>query len=186
MKSTAILSIALAIPFLFASCSKDDVKPVNEEEVITTVIMTLTSSTGNITLTSRDLDGDGPNAPVITASGNLKANTTYIGTMSFLNELESPSIDITDEIVEEGVDHQIFYQALPAALGQFTYTDADANAKPIGVTFILQTGEASQGTFTVTLRHVPNKNAPGVANGQIANAGGETDALISYPIVIEN
>jgi len=182
---TKALFLATASLFL-ASCSDDDNGPVNEEEVITTVITTLTNGSTTITLTSRDLDGDGPNAPVITPSpGNLMSNTTYTGTISFLNELETPAEDITTEVEEEGDEHQVFYQ-IPSALGTIGYTDFDVNAKPVGLTFTYTTGNAGTGNLTVTLRHLPNKSATGVAAGDITNAGGATDAQVTYPIVIAN
>jgi hypothetical protein len=113
------------------SCSDDDTSaPINEEEVITTVRTTLVGGGQTITLLSRDLDGDGPNPPVVTVSGNLTAGTTYTGSVAFLNETVNPADDITIEVEEEGVDHQIFYQA-PVSIGTFTYTDTDANGKPI-------------------------------------------------------
>lgn len=181
--NTAKTLLLSATALLAFSCSNDDNGPVNEEEVITTVTTTLTGGGQVITLTSRDLDGDGPNAPVITVSGNLIANTTYTGTVSFLNETVSPADNITVEVEEEGVDHQIFYQ-LPAALGTVTYTDLDLNGKPIGLTFTLTTGNAGTGNLTVTLRHLPNKSATGVATGDITNAGGATDASVTYPVTV--
>jgi hypothetical protein len=172
-----------ATAMFLVSCSNDDNGPVNEEEVITTVTTTLTGGGQVITLTSRDLDGDGPNAPVFTASGNLAANTTYSGAVAFLNETLSPAEDITVEVEEEGVEHQVFYQ-LPSALGTITYTDLDMNGKPIGLTFSLITGNAGTGNLTVTLRHLPNKTASGVAAGDITNAGGSTDAQVTYPVTV--
>jgi hypothetical protein len=181
--NTAKTLFLSAITLLAVSCSNDDNGPVNEEEVITTVTTTLTGGGQVITLTSRDLDGDGPNAPTITVSGNLTANTTYAGEVLFLNETVSPADNITLEVEEEGVDHQVFYQ-LPAALGTVTYTDVDLNGKPIGLAFTLTTGNAGTGNLTVTLRHLPNKSATGVAAGNIANAGGSTDALVTYPVTV--
>ncbi len=166
-----------------ASCSNDD-SPVNEEEVITTVTTTLTGGGQVITLRSRDLDGDGPNAPVVTVSGNLTANTTYIGETVFTNETVSPAEDITVEVEEEGNEHQMFYQ-FPVALGSFVYTDVDANGDPIGLSFTLTTGtSATTGNIVVTLRHLPNKSAAGVASGDITSAGGATDAQVTFPVVV--
>lgn len=109
MKKFTTLAIVIGIASSLSSCSVDD-KPVNEDEVITTVITTLTGGGQVVTLTSRDLDGDGPNAPVITVSGNLSANTSYMGSVTFLNETETPAENITTEIVDEGVDHQLFFR----------------------------------------------------------------------------
>lgn len=183
MKNLKLIAL-LVIPVLFStSCSNDDA-PVNEEEVITTVRTTLTGGGQVITLTSRDLDGDGPNVPVVTVSGNLVAGTTYTGSTEFLNELESPAEDITVEVEEEGADHQVFYQ-LPSSIGTVTYTDTDANGRPIGLNFTLVAGTSgSTGTLTVTLRHLPNKTETGVATGDITNAGGNTDAAVTFSVAV--
>jgi hypothetical protein len=60
MKNLKIIAIALISVFSFSSCSNDDPIAVNEGEVITTVTTTLTAGSQTVTLTSRDLDGDGP------------------------------------------------------------------------------------------------------------------------------
>ena len=186
MKNSKIVALALLTVFTFSSCNNDDPEVVNEEEVITTVTTTLTAGSSVITLTSRDLDGDGPNAPVVTASGDLKINTTYNGATTFLNEAVKPADDITAEVKEEGEDHQLFYQA-PTAVGTFTYLDADKNGKPIGLTFTLKTGAtATTGNITVVLRHLPAKSASGVATGDITNAGGATDASVTFPVKVVN
>jgi hypothetical protein len=180
------LALFLSSTLALTSCSNDD-SAVNEEEVITTVRVTLEDASGNtIVLQSQDLDGDGPNAPILTPIGGgiLSANTTYTGNIEFLNELESPAEDITIEVEEEGDEHQVFYQ-LTSTLGTVTYTDTDVNGRPIGITFTLTTGSASgTGNLTVTLRHEPNKTASGVASGDITNAGGSTDAEVSFPIQV--
>ena len=184
LKITKILFLAL-VAISISSCNKDDnpAPPVNEEEVITTVTTKLMAGNQTILLTSRDLDGDGPNAPVVTSSGNLSANTTYTGTVTFLNETVTPASNITVEVLEEGVDHQLFFQA-PTSLGTFTYSDLDANGKPIGLQFTLATSAATTGSLLVTLRHLPNKSAAGVSAGNIANAAGATDAAVTYSVVV--
>ena len=176
----------LVVPVLFlTSCSNDDT-PVNEEEVITTVRVTLVGGGQTIVLESRDLDGDGPNAPVLTPieGGILVAGTTYEGSTEFLNELEDPAEDITVEVEEEGADHQVFYQ-VPSSVGTVTYTDTDADGRPIGLNFTLVAGTSgSSGNLTVTLRHLPNKTATGVVAGDITNAGGNTDAVVSFSVAV--
>ena len=184
MKKLNFLAVTFVSILGLTSCSNDDNGPVNEEEVITTVVTKLTGGGQVINLISRDLDGDGPNAPVVTVSGNLIANTTYLGETSFLNELVNPADDITIEVEEEGTDHQLFYQ-IPTSLGVINYTDSDTNGNPIGLTFSYTTANASTGNLTVTLKHLPNKSAVGVTDGDITNAGGATDALVVYPIIIQ-
>ena len=186
MKKLQFIALALFTATLFSSCSDDGHDHgTNEEELITTVITTLTSGNQTITLTSKDLDGNGPNAPVVTTSGDLTVNTNYTGSIQFLNESVSPSIDITKEIKEEGLEHQIFYQSA-ASIGAFTYTDADTKGKPIGLAFTLRTAASpTTGTITVVLKHEPNKSASGVAGGSMTNAGGSTDASVTYNVVLK-
>ena len=185
MKNLKLIAL-LVIPVLFStSCSNDDA-PVNEEEVITTVRVTLVGGGQTIVLESRDLDGDGPNAPVLTPVGGgiLVAGTTYTGSTEFLNELEDPAEDITVEVEEEGAEHQVFYQ-LASSLGTITYADEDINGNPIGLNFTLVAGTSgTTGTLTVTLKHLPNKTATGVAAGDITNAGGNTDAAVTFSVAV--
>jgi hypothetical protein len=65
------------------------------------------------------------------------------------------------------------------------YDDMDGSGNPIGVANTYLTGDAGSGTFTVTLRHEPNKTAAGVADGDITNAGGETDIEVEFPVTIQ-
>jgi hypothetical protein len=185
MKKLQVLSFAFLSILMASSCSNDDNPPVNEEELITTVAVRFTGGGQIITLTSRDLDGDGPNAPVITQTGgNFQNSTTYSGSVLFLNELENPVEDITEEVAEEAEDHQVFYQ-ITNNLGTFVYSDLDADGKPIGLIFNFTTSNSGTGQIQVTLRHLPNKSANGVANGEITNAGGETDVQVTFPVVIQ-
>lgn len=182
-KFALLLSISLLI---FASaCEPDDPMIENEEEVITAVTLTLTP-TGmqeTVVLGFSDPDGDGGNAPVFSTTGTLQANASYQGQVSFANA--SGSID--GEIVNEGTDHQVFYQPGAAANLAFSYTSIgnDINGLPVGLNTTLQTGAAGVGTLTVTLRHEPNKAAAGIAIDNPAVAGGTTDVEVVFPITIE-
>ncbi|AWH84195.1 type 1 periplasmic binding fold superfamily protein [Flavobacterium album] len=187
MKNFRILALALITITTFSSCSSDnDSGPVNEEEVITTVAATFTPVGGGtpVVLMSRDLDGDGPDAPVVSVSGNFTAGRAYEGAVNFLNELANPVEEITGEIQEEGTQHQIFFQH--SGIGTFTYTDEDANGHPIGLSFLYTaTTTPGAGSLTITLRHQPNKSGENVPEGNIANAGGSTDAQVNFSVVVE-
>jgi hypothetical protein len=169
---------------LLTSCNDDDVKPepVNEEELITTVVVEFENQANPsnlVTLTFKDLDGDGPNAPQVTQTGTFQPNQAYDVLTEFLNESVNPAEDITEEIIDEASDHQVFYQG---SLGSLTnYSDEDPQGKPIGLLAVYTTGAVGTNkNFTVTLRHLPNKNAQGVATGSITNAGGETDIEATF------
>jgi hypothetical protein len=190
-KHLKISAIALIAALTFSSCNNDDDDsiPVNEEELITTVTAIYTPVDGGtvVTLQYKDLDGEGANAPLITVSSAFAKNKTYNGTVTFKNESVNPAEDITLEIVEEGVDHQLFYQTT-GTLNAFTYGTAssnfDKNGKPVGLQSIFTTTEAASGNITITLRHEPNKSAANVSAGDITNAGGSTDAEVSFPISV--
>ncbi len=184
MKNLKIMALALTAIFTFNSCSNDD-SPVIEEELITTLTATFAGGGQTITLTSRDADGDGPNAPVITVNGNFAPSTTYTGSVQFLNELENPAEDKTAEIEEKDLEHQVFYQ-ISNSLGIFSYNDFDSNGKPLGLLFTFTTGaNTGTGNITITLRHLLNKNAAGVSEGNITNAGGSTDIEVTFPVIVQ-
>lgn len=190
MKSIHFLVSILITTIAFTSCSSDDDNPdpIHEEEVITTLIATLSPEGSGevITMTYTDLDGDGPEEPSISVSGALEGNTTYTGSLSLLNETEEPAEDINEEILEEAEEHQFFYN-WPAALDvtEVTYLDQDSDGNPVGLEFLLETGSASEGAFSIILRHEPDKFAEGVSSGTIDNAGGETDISVSFPVEID-
>ena len=184
-------ALALITALTFSSCTKDDVtpEPVNEEELITTVTAIYTPEGGGtaITLQYKDLDGEGANAPVIDVSGNFERNKTYNGVVTFKNELANPAEDITAEVIEEGDEHQVFYQKT-GTLNAFTYGTAssnfDKNGKPLGLQSVFTTTGAANGTLKITLRHEPNKSAANVASGDITNAGGSTDPEVTFTISV--
>lgn len=179
------LLLLLAFNFVVACSNSDDPEPVNEEEVITTLQATLVPDAGEtVTLTSQDLDGDGPNEPVITINGTLQANTSYDGTFLLLNETESPAENVTEEILEEDDEHQFFF-SFTNNIASVAYADQDGEGNPIGVQFTLTTGDAGTGNATFVLKHQPNKNAEGVSEGNMANAGGSTDIEVEFTLVVE-
>lgn len=171
----------------FSGCDDDDQPmPPNEEELITTLTYTLTPSTGGapVVFTFQDLDGDGGNAPVIT-NGTLQAGVTYTGALSVLNESETPTEDITEEIEEEDAEHQFFFAVGSGLNLAISYTDADADGNPVGLATTAVAGAASSGNLTITLRHEPNKTAAGVRDGDMTNAGGETDIEVTFAVTIQ-
>jgi hypothetical protein len=179
----------LAIPFLYFSCSDDDdnsiPEPVNEEEVITTMTITLVASdqSGVVVLQTQDLDGDGGEEPVVTVSGSISNMTSYIGSIQWLNEMEDEPEDITEEVLEEADEHQVFFgigEGLPI---QVVYADEDSNGYPVGVNFILaptEAGVTGSGPLTVTLIHEPTK-----PNDGLDSAGGSIDIQTTFDLVVE-
>lgn len=170
-----------------SSCKKDDPDIPNEEELITTVELTLTptGSGPDVVFNFQDLDGDGGDAPLITEPSSVMANHDYSASIRFLNENENPAENITEEVDEEGAEHQIFFQFSTGLNASYAYTDSDANGNPIGLSTEIVTGGASTGQMTITLRHEPDKAAAGVSAGDITNAGGETDIEVTFDVTIQ-
>ncbi|WP_026839382.1 hypothetical protein [Gillisia sp. JM1] len=183
MKKVKFLATAIFATVLFISCSSDDdtPEPVNEEEVITTLTVTLIPNGGGtpITLQTRDLDGDGPNAPIVT-SGNLATGVTYNGSIVLLNETVNPPENITEEVEEESEEHQFFY-TIGSGLDVTTmYTNLDGDGNNLGTQFTLTAGAASSGKLTFTLRHEPTK-----PNTGLDDAGGETDIAATFNVTVQ-
>ena len=174
----------LAIPFLYFSCSDDDdntPEPINEEEVITTMTVTLVAHDGSgvVTMQTQDLDGEGPALPEVTVSGPISAASSYSGSVQFLNEMEDPAEDITEEVLEEADEHQVFFSASGLDL-DFVYGDFDSNGNPLGTQFILAPNSSGSGTITITLVHEPTK-----PNDGLDSAGGEIDIQTTFSVTVE-
>ncbi len=181
----------LAGTIALAGCKKDKEEdpitppPVNEEEVINQITLHFHSlhDVEHKHFEFYDADGDGGIAPVITTD-TLSADSVYNVEIELNNTITDPDENITTEVQDESDVHQFFFQPNGANV-TVAYADTDANGLPIGLECVWTVGAASNGTITVTLRHEPDKTAAGVSAGDITNAGGETDAEVTFPVVIE-
>jgi len=162
------------------SCKPDDPKPVNEEEVITTIRVTLMPEGGTrpVNLVFFDADGEQGNIPPeITVSGALQASTIYTAVITLMNETTSPPVDVSAEILEEAEDH-LFCFATGSNIA-ISYSDEDDNGMPIGLESVWQTGAAEAAQVTVSLRH-----QPGTKTGDCPGPG-ETDAEVTFNVLVE-
>lgn len=178
-----IFAIAIAVFTLtLNACKKDDLPEVEEEELITTISLTFTNTTNASdvkTITWKDLDGAGGNAPVISPL-SLKTNTVYnVAVASLLNETESPAGDIRAEVVSEKDEHLFVYKVAGANIA-FSNYDVDSKNLAVGLTARATTAAASAGTFTIILRHQPG----GIKNG--TEAPGSTDLEAVFPANVVN
>ncbi|RNI23694.1 hypothetical protein [Rufibacter latericius] len=184
MKSFLKPSLALLFTasVFMTSCSNDeDPVPTNEEELITTLQLDFMPTAGGTTVTAtyRDLDGPGGQAPTITPV-QLAANKSYALAVTVLDESKTPAEDITEEVQEEGHEHQFFYVPSTGLNLTMTYNDADKNNLPMGINNRAATGAASTGTLQVVLKHQPgSKSATSTINT------GETDVEVSFPVTIQ-
>jgi hypothetical protein len=184
------MAIAVVAALAITGCKKDEdvtLAPpiVNQEELITTMVLSFDGQAGatDKELRFTDADGDGGGAPVFDLD-TLQAASNYNVSILLLNATANPVDTISNEVLAEGVDHQFFFQPTGANI-TFAYADTDANGAPIGLQTTMATGAASVGTLKVILRHEPNKSGAGVSAGDITNAGGETDIEVEFPLVIQ-
>lgn len=191
-RTLSFLSLACIVVTLFLSgCDKSDPEPVNENELITTLTLRFEKvgqdgqSLGEepVEFSWRDSDGPGPGAPVVDEV-ILDAGASYEMTLTLLDESKSPAVNITDEIREEDEEHQFFF-SVTGIVAAVTYDDTDGNGKPIGLENLFASGAVGQGILAIILRHEPAKNAAGVEQGNPANAGGETDLDVAFPLTFQ-
>lgn len=167
---------------LLSGCNNEDEDPIieNEEELITTVVLTFSNDDGVFTAEWKDEDGDGAMGPVVDDI-TLEAGKSYNVAVELLNESIAPAESITEEVEEEADEHQFFFVVSNGLDLAVAYDDEDADGNPVGLTNTFTAGETGVGTLTVILRHEADKTASGVSDGDPANAGGETDIETTPP-----
>ncbi len=202
--SVRALALSLAVAALGVTGCDDDGGNQNENEVITTVVLTFTPAAGGapIVATFNDADGDGGNPPTVDPI-NLTRGTAYNASVRFENRLETPAEDITTEVADESDEHQVFFTGTavngpasnqPAAALTHAYADTDAKGLPIGLANTFTAAAAGTGTLVVTLRHLPPVNDVAVKTadaattvksaGGFSTLGGTSDASVTFQVSV--
>lgn len=181
--SLSVAFVAMLGAATFSSCKKDKVKPKdNEGELITTVELKFTEQ-GTSTVKSfffRDSDGEGGNAPTVHDEIILDGGKTYTCEVFFRNEAVNPSEDITEEIEDEGTDHQIYYEIDPSTLANIEVLDRDSNDLPLGLQSRWTTSGTGSGTLVLSLKHKPEQKQ---ANDPVSK--GETDVELIFTVKVQ-
>ena len=185
MKTVQFLSTAIFAYALIFSCSSDDPLPVEEEEVITTMNVTLIPQEGGSTVELRyfDLDGEGGDPPLID-NGVLVTGVTYNGSIVLLNETGEESEDVTEEVEMDSNNHQFFYTPSESLDVTTFYENFDDNDHNLGTEFTLVAGAMGSGELTFTLIHEPNKPNTGLGDAE-GEAGGTTDIEATFELSIQ-
>lgn len=191
MKKTIFKSIA-AITILtlsFAACKKDDktIAPPVEQEIITTVKLSVTDSAGVEKVFVYKIEngfGNTTQGTIQIDTIKLAANTTYQAAVTLYNEKADPEEDITEEVNEENTEHLFLYASNPAT-GAGSITTGNGNTDNDGMPFnriiTLTTGATGTGALTINLMHEPtNKNG-----ATPETSGGETDVEATYPVILQ-
>jgi hypothetical protein len=194
LKKVSLYLLAV-LAFGFASCESEDPEKENDGEVITDVTLKfqeLNASNAPVgaVLSFKASDPQGievGKTPTIQPV-SLTKGKKYLMTIEVTNEIEKE--DITKEILEEAAEHQFFFLGPVFDSNIFTIQYADAGGIALGlrnnVTVSSSTG-TNNSTMRVVLRHDLNKSFAGASNPNFANfaqAGGETDLDITFPVIL--
>ena len=175
-----IFLVGAALTLSNCKDSGKELKPDDENELITSVTLKFTEKGTNIvsTFSYQDADGDGGIAPTKFDTVSLKANTGYTLAIVLLDESKSPVDDITQEVAEKSDEHLFIYTPTPASLLTYSYDDKDKNGIKIGLTGTVQTGTSGIGKLKVQLRH-----QPGVKDG--STTPGSDDVGLEFNLKIK-
>lgn len=189
MKIKAAHFIAVSIVFILLataviSCSSDSITNPpnpNEAELITTLIVNLTDSVTGASSSFEfdDPDGEGGNAPITIDTIRMDNGRVYFCDIVLLNKSVTPADTISNEVEEEGDEHQFFF----TVLGLNTiieYDDADVNGNPIGLKTIWRSGTTAAGAINIVLKHQPGTKAPAPGDPNV----GETDVAVDFITIV--
>lgn len=155
VRAAVTLPVFLSLTAL-TGCDDDTPQVINEEELITTVIITFTdeATTQQYVFRAQDTNGDGSVDEVVTDT--LPAASVFAVSARFRNDING--IEITDEVAEEAGEHLVCLEAtgLELDIGQ---PDVDGNGDPLGLEMTAISGVAGTGSLRVQLRHEPDKSA---------------------------
>jgi hypothetical protein len=191
IKNTSMIGLALAMGMTSCKKDKDEVpapaKP-NENELITTVkLLSVDEYSEEAEIlqefTWRDLDGDGPKAPTQIDTVKLVSNSNYKFVLLLLDETKTPADTISEEVLEEGDEHQFFFKNTGGLDLEYSYEDADENGVPIGIAFSAQTKLAASGGLNIVLKHQPGVKPK---EGKGDESKGSTDINITMPVKVSN
>ncbi len=211
MKKTIKTIACVAILALSVSACKKEKKteptpdaptpPANENEVITTMKLSVNNGTTTTYYMFKDPDGDGG---IVGAYGNLSntltaqsdsvitllTNKTYTVGILLLDETKAVTDTVSNSVLSEGVDHMFFFNAinpsgnpyslyLTGSMVTIKYLDLDANLRGIGLLTECQTPSMvmPKSPLTITLRH-----QPGIKDGTYAP--GDSDIEIPFKIKV--
>lgn len=178
---------------MFMGCDDDAPEAEDSTEVITKVELLFNPESGGapIVVQALDPDGVGPEDLVPSSTIDLVSGETYELFVSFENTINQE--DITEEVEEEAVEHQLFFGFTDGVFsspvssgnigssGQVNYVDEDDNGLPIGLRTKWIAGESgSSGSFRVLLKHQPD-----IKSESSGSSDGETDVDVTWQINIE-
>jgi hypothetical protein len=187
IKSIFSISAIVLTVMLFADCKKPKEPVVVEEELITTLKVTVTDSNNiaqSFVYKVQNGFGSATQGTVQVDTIKLQDGYTYGYTVQVLNESVTPVEDVTEEVLAEKDAHLFLIVSDPqSGAGSISLSDGskDAQNLPFNQSGKFTTGASGSGKLTIALLHEPtNKNG-----ATTAETGGETDAEAIFPVLIQ-
>lgn len=202
---SSVSILLLAISLFLSSCNKDDPKKEDTPELITKATLVFTPSDGSaaVTVSATDPDGEGVKPLAVDGAINLAKGKTYVMAIELINGLAKPTdpaYDISEEVKEEGDEHQFFFSwtndafSSPTGNGNIdnpndamNYTGGanskDTNGRNLGLTTTWTTANPAgtiNSNFRVLLKHQPGLKT----NTSDANTG-ETDLDLTFVLNVQ-
>lgn len=180
MKNIIKLSFLFALITGFTACSSDDDTPeqINEEELITRVVLEITETGTTNTNVYTWNEGSGVSEPIV-----LDQGVSYEVEVGFFNASNpnSPE-DITTEVIEEADEHQIFYESSTSSIAITPAADdyEDSMGNKLGVLTNWTGSSSTSGNVVVYLIHEPTSKT-GTDRDDL---GGETDVQVSFTVAV--
>lgn len=170
---------------LFFSCKKDEVIPVDDNELITSVDLTFTDVNKKaITFSFQDKDGDARTLPEKFDKIVLDKNMNYSLEIHVYDDTKNPKQDITEQIKLESDVHLFVFKIDPASLISLKAIDKDKNGLPIGLLSSGTTQNAvGTGKLNLLLKHQPPINGKVVKTGN--EVGGSSDIDLIFDLMIK-
>ena len=188
----SLMGLTVAVALIGLGCGEDNPASsggAGEEELITTLKVTLTEVGGStaIVVQFQDLDGPGGTDGTVDTL-TVKNGSTYNATVQVLNEDETPAEDITTEVKNESEEHMFWYTTsggFSTATVSRTDNESDYDSGQtapdleVGVSFqLVVTTGATDGSLIVALDHYDDVTKSGT------NRSGETDIEVTFPVVV--
>lgn len=177
--------LAMTLALFGTSCDHldDPHDHYDDHDAVTTVTLTLVAqgTTDTTRVTWEDLDGIGGTNPSRIDTLFLKPGAIYLGSVQFENRAESPAKNITEEVLDDADEHQVFY-AVSDSLGKVTVLDKDGRGLPLGLVFSISTtttAAAVPGRLTLSLYHYESESSK---NG--TDPADETDVEVTFPLLV--
>jgi hypothetical protein len=139
-----IISLAfIATTLIFSACKEDHIDPTkpkdnNAQELITTVVLNgynANNPTANqFSVKWEDVDGDGGNSPTIDTL-TLDSGINYRAQVLMIDKTKTPYDTISNEVILEGADHQMFYTLSDNLTSKLNFErlDMDSNNPPLPI-----------------------------------------------------